>query len=44
VSALLFLGATRSYESDMQRFGAVRVESVSTKAAATGGAVVGEAR
>jgi len=44
VSALLFVGAARSYESDMQRFGAVRVESVSTTAAATGGAVVGEAR
>ncbi|HZX91900.1 MAG TPA: MFS transporter [Rudaea sp.] len=42
VSALLFLGATRSYESDMQRFGAVRVESVSAKAVAAGGTALGE--
>jgi predicted MFS family arabinose efflux permease len=40
VSALLFLGATRSYESDMQRFGAVRV-SGSTNANADGAALEG---
>jgi len=42
VSALLFLGATRSYESDMLRFGAVRVEPVSTDATAASGAALGE--
>ena len=42
VSALLFLGATRSYESDMQRFGAVRVESDATVANTAGGGVLGE--
>jgi len=34
VSALLFLGASRSYESDMQRFGNVLVESASADAGA----------
>ncbi|HET7064880.1 MAG TPA: MFS transporter [Rudaea sp.] len=42
VSALLFLGATRSYESDMLRFGAVRVESDATVANTAGGGVLGE--
>jgi len=40
VSALLFLGATRSYESDMQRFGSVRV-SGSTNAGSGGAALEG---
>jgi predicted MFS family arabinose efflux permease len=44
VSALLFLGAARSYESDMQRFGAVRVESGSTDTAAASGTVIEEVR
>jgi predicted MFS family arabinose efflux permease len=43
VSALLFLGATRSYESDMQRFGTVRV-SGSANAGAAGGTALEGAR
>ena len=44
VSALLFVGAARSYETDMQRFGGVRVESGLTTAAAVVSAAVGDTR
>jgi predicted MFS family arabinose efflux permease len=44
VSALLFVGAARSYESDMQRFGEVRVESGSADAGAHGSTALEEVR
>ena len=44
VSALLFVGAARSYETDMQRFGGVRVESGLTTAAVVVSAAVGDTR
>ena len=44
VSALLFLGATRSYESDMQRFGTVRVDAGPASAVATAAAAPGAVR
>jgi MFS family permease len=44
VSALLFVGAARSYENDMQRFGEVRVESGSADAGAHGSTALEEVR
>ena len=44
VSALLFVGAARSYETDMQRFGGGRVESGLTTAAVVVSAAVGDTR
>jgi MFS transporter, Spinster family, sphingosine-1-phosphate transporter len=44
LAALLFARATRSYESDMQRFGAVRVHAETSEARWAAGAAVEEVR